>query len=197
MKRPLLIFSLLFLLSGCVGGLGQIYPENEVGHMPKWQALHSQLAAYQKIACPSCGQDDWKLSVIKTEEINAFFWSGQFFVTDGLLDLPFEMQSAVLAHEISHQVAGHILLSQEHELEADRIAIWLMERTRGDVSGADDLKQVLRLLAGKWRDSSETISAHPHPNERIDQIEKIQSDQIQAFKPEFHSRLAQISEEEP
>ena len=115
-KRFLLI--LLLVLAGCGGGSGVPgYTSQEVAQLPSWRKLITRIGEYRPHVCPDCGANDWKLGIFKTEKVNAYnAGDGVFYVTEGLTRLRFGLQDAALAHEVAHEVAGHVKARQAASL---------------------------------------------------------------------------------
>lgn len=217
MKR-LTALTLVVLLSGCASpGVGG-YTVDELRANLKWQALMGRLMEYKRIVCVYCGPDVWKMGVMKTDIVNGFaMGGGTFYVTDGLLAQPFYIQDALLAHEVAHEIAGHVpvrkvisvattgvffvlgllvpgagLLNlavnpvaanaygRPAELEADNIAISLLRQLRKDDSSIDSssIGSMIALIETSKSQGSTgggPFATHPHPDDRIDQLLKIEA----------------------
>ncbi len=107
MRRLAALLALALLLAACGGGGFQAW-KKPAAH-PKWASLAQKLGVYQRIVCPACKAGDWKLGIIRSKKINALnAGRGIFYVTEGLLAQPMELQEAVIAHEAAHEVAGHV-----------------------------------------------------------------------------------------
>lgn len=216
--------ALVFFIAGCGGAVRNSYSVRELVQMPEWKALAMRLNAYMGIVC-SCLPDTWKLGIIKSGKINAFnTGGGKFFVTEGLLRIPFEEQDAALAHEVGHEVMGHVgkrqaasaittgvfvvlgaiipgagLLnyvvnplvvasySKEQELEADSIAVYLLQSSYNDkTAGKRLLNLLLRFQSQKGASDGGLFATHPHPKERIAEIGKIIRGEKQAKLPPIY-----------
>lgn len=222
--RALAVLVLVFFIAGCGGAARNSYSVQELVQMPEWKALAVRLNTYMAIIC-SCLPDTWKLGVIKSEKVNAFnMGGGKFFVTEGLLRIPFEEQDAALAHEVGHEVMGHVgkrqaasaittgvfvvigafipgagllnhvvnplvvaAYSKEQELEADSIAVYLLQSSYNDKAAGKRLQNLLsRFQRQKGASDGGLFATHPHPEERIAEIGKILRGEKQAKFPPIY-----------
>ncbi len=217
----LAVLFLVFFVVGCAGTPNKSYTKQQLVQMPEWQMLDKRLNVYRKLVC-KCKPDAWKLGIIRSGKVNAFnAGQGRFFVTEGLLRIPFEEQDAALAHEVGHEVMGHVgkrqaasvvmtgvfivlgafipgaelldhvvnplvvaAYSKEQELEADSIAVYLLQSTYNDKSAGKRLQALLqRLQSQKGASGGGLFATHPHPKERIAEIGKMVRGEKQAQLP--------------
>ena len=220
--KALSVVILIFILFGCGGVARQSYSVQESRAMPEWKRLAQRLLAYQRLACVTCTPTAWKLGVIKSEKLNAFnMGGGKFYVTEGLLRIPFEEQDAALAHEVAHEVSGHVqkrhtmsdaiaivfsvagiilpgiglidhavnplavaAYSKEQELEADSIAVNLLQISHNDRAAGKRLYVLLkRLRSQEGASVGRIFENHPHPDDRIAKIEMILRGEKQSNLP--------------
>ncbi|MBI3127363.1 MAG: M48 family metalloprotease [Candidatus Tectomicrobia bacterium] len=98
---------LALILSGC-GAVSRNTMPNPGAH-PQFRRFAGILIEYQKIACPDCKPNDWKIGIVRSGAVNAYSTGGgNFYVTEGALTrIPDEELDALAAHEVAHEIAGH------------------------------------------------------------------------------------------
>lgn len=101
---------MVVVLAGCTRPSARVYSKEEVLQNIEWQVVSRRFIKYQKIVCPSCDPKSWKIGIIKSPEVNAMaLGNGKFLVTEGFLtNLGEDVQDAIIAHEVAHEVAGHM-----------------------------------------------------------------------------------------
>jgi len=118
---------------------------------------------------------DIPASVIFSEDVNGYTNGAEILVTSALMKSVTDdiNLSLILAHEMSHIIAGHMHLepSSALELEADRMALVLMQNAGLDIDKAIQFWQQTRHPHSGLQNTSAT---HPSLNARYENFRKEQ-----------------------